>query len=98
MTMSSPVPILTERQKLVYDFILKYFRKHHVPPTFREICSEVGIESPNGASGHIRALAKKGFIGERILPGQGKSVARGIYVKVVPGEDCPMCGEFVESE
>jgi repressor LexA len=53
---------LTERQRLVLDFISDSIRKRGYPPTLREIGSHFGIRSTNGVNDHLRALEKKGFL------------------------------------
>lgn len=54
----SDVPTLTPRQREVLDFIAS----KPVPPTVREIAARFGLNSPNGAMAHIRALERKGLL------------------------------------
>ena len=53
---------LTERQRLVLDFITTFAKEHGYPPTIREIGAGLGIRSTNGVSDHIEALGRKGFL------------------------------------
>ncbi len=53
---------LTERQRLVFQFILSHIREHSNPPTIREIAAEFNFKSPNGVVGHLKALERKGLI------------------------------------
>ncbi|MDI6828409.1 MAG: transcriptional repressor LexA [Armatimonadota bacterium] len=53
---------LTERQKLVLNFLAQYIRKHGYPPSIREIGAGVGIKSLRGVTIHLDALEKKGYI------------------------------------
>jgi repressor LexA len=53
---------LTERQKLVLDFIGNSIEQRGYPPTLREIGQHLGIRSTNGVNDHLKALEKKGFL------------------------------------
>jgi SOS-response transcriptional repressor LexA len=53
---------LTDRQREVLLFVLASICERQRPPTYREICAELGIGSTNGATYHLTALARKGFI------------------------------------
>lgn len=53
---------LTERQKLVLDFIGSSIEQRGYPPTLREIGQHLGIRSTNGVNDHLKALEKKGFL------------------------------------
>lgn len=53
---------LTERQNLVFQFILSHIREHSNPPTIREIADGMNFKSPNGVVGHLKAIERKGLI------------------------------------
>ena len=53
---------LTQRQRLVYEFIRERILHRGYGPTVREIGDQFGISSPNGVMCHLRALEKKGLI------------------------------------
>lgn len=53
---------LTDRQKLILDFIAASIRERGYPPTLREIGKHMGIKSTNGVSDHLRALKRKGYL------------------------------------
>jgi repressor LexA len=53
---------LTEKQRLIYDFIAKFIDEKGYPPTVRDIGEHFKIESPNGVMCHLTALVKKGVI------------------------------------
>ena len=53
---------LTDRQRVILDFISQYIRDHGYPPTLREIGSQFTIKSTNGVNDHLRALEKKGYL------------------------------------
>ena len=52
---------LTENQKGVLRFIIKYMKENNYPPTLREIGDEFGY-FPKGVFDYLWALRKKGFI------------------------------------
>jgi repressor LexA len=74
------VPALTDRQKAIYDFLLKSIRERGFAPSIHEIGKQFKIASTNGVSDHLKALEKKGYIrrvGKRaieVLNALGKSV------------------------
>lgn len=53
---------LTERQNLVFQFILSHIDEHGNPPTIREIAGGMNFKSPNGVVGHLKAMERKGLI------------------------------------
>lgn len=53
---------LTDRQREVYECIRRSIKNYGYGPTVREIGDSVGINSPNGVVGHLKALVKKGLI------------------------------------
>jgi SOS-response transcriptional repressor LexA len=46
-------PVLTERQRQIFDFLMSYVERHGYPPTVREIGEAVGLASPSTV--HARA-------------------------------------------
>jgi repressor LexA len=74
------LPALTDRQKAIYDFLLKTIREKGFAPSIPEIGRQFKIASTNGVSDHLKALEKKGYIrrvGKRaieVLNVLGKSV------------------------
>jgi len=57
--MASP---LTDRQKAIYEFLLKTIREKGFAPSIPEIGQRFKIASTNGVSDHLKALEKKGYI------------------------------------
>ena len=74
------LPTLTDRQKAIYDFLLKTIREKGFAPSIPEIGRQFKIASTNGVSDHLKALEKKGYIrrvGKRaieVVNALGKSV------------------------
>lgn len=62
MQIPDPRQPLTERQKMVLDFIQSSIENHGYPPTLREIGNFMGIRSTNGVNDHLRALERKGYL------------------------------------
>ena len=52
------LPTLTDRQKAIYDFLLKTIREKGFAPSIPEIGKQFKIASTNGVSDHLKALAK----------------------------------------
>jgi repressor LexA len=53
---------LTQRQKMVLEFIQNTISSDGYPPTLREIGNFMGIRSTNGVNDHLRALERKGYL------------------------------------
>jgi len=53
---------LTQKQKLVLDFLKSEIRQNGYPPTVREICDAVGLSSTSTVHAHLETLERKGFI------------------------------------
>ena len=56
------LPVLTDRQKAIYDFLLNSIRERGFAPSIPEIGRQFKIASTNGVSDHLKALEKKGYI------------------------------------
>ena len=50
------------RQKKIYLFIRQFINENGYPPTIRDICSSVGLNSTSTVHGHLNRLEKKGLI------------------------------------
>lgn len=77
---------LTDRQRQVLDYILKYRRANGCSPSIPEIQRHFDLRSPNGVAGHLNALEAKGVIrradrGSRQIdiPGEVFEEVAGIY-------------------
>src|SRR3954468_753867 len=71
----TPDTDLTPRQTEILRLIQRSIQETGMPPTRKEIASELGFRSANAAEDHLRALARKGVIS--LLPG----ASRGIQLK-----------------
>lgn len=81
---------LTDRQRLVWQFWRDYQAAHRgVPPTVREAMESLEIDSPNGVTGHVGYLLKKGAM-VRVLK---RNESRGIVAVNGDSGCCPTCGQ-----
>ncbi len=62
---------LTEKQRQILEFILKFIEERGAPPTLREITERFEMSSPASAQGHLEALEKKGYIRRRGFSARG---------------------------
>jgi repressor LexA len=53
---------LTQRQKQIYDFLVRTIREKGYAPSIHEIGARFKIASTNGVSDHLKALERKGQI------------------------------------
>ncbi len=60
--MRLPVDELTDRQKVILQFIVRESEDRGFPPTIREIGEEMDIKSTNGVNDHLKALERKGYL------------------------------------
>ena len=72
---------LTNRQQEILDFIEESINTRGYPPTFREICNQFGMRSPNGARVNLLALEKKGYILKRPKLSRGIELVHFAAVK-----------------
>jgi repressor LexA len=54
--------MLTDRQREIWDFLVRYVESHGYPPTVREIGQEVGLASPSTVHAHLANLERAGLL------------------------------------
>jgi repressor LexA len=54
--------MLTQRQREIYEFVVRYADEHGYPPTVREIGEEVGLASPSTVHAHLANLERAGYL------------------------------------
>ena len=54
--------MLTQRQREIYEFVVRYAAEHGYPPTVREIGEEVGLASPSTVHAHLANLERAGYL------------------------------------
>ena len=60
--MSDELDNLTERQRRVFAYMVKYFIKHHRLPPMQKIADRFKWSSTNAASDHVKTLERKGYL------------------------------------
>lgn len=53
---------ITIKQKLFYDYILRYYKQNGILPSRTNIQTYFGYKSPNSISQHMDALVRKGWL------------------------------------
>ena len=78
-TPDEPNPTLTDRQAIIFNFMLRFYGEHHYSPTVRDVMADSGINSPNGVMCHFKTLEKKGLIR------RDRMLARGVtFLRMTP--------------
>jgi len=54
--------MLTDRQREIWEFLVRYVEAHGYPPTVREIGEEVGLASPSTVHAHLANLERAGML------------------------------------
>lgn len=63
---------LTDREREVYKFIVRYLVKHEYSPKLREIGKEFSISSKGVVHRYLKGLERKGFI--TIVPNRSRGI------------------------
>ena len=63
---------LTDRQRLVLNFVEEFCRRQGYPPTVREVAAHFGVQ-PRAAADHLAALKRKGYLHRE--PGRSRGLA-----------------------
>lgn len=53
---------MTEKQKMVYDFIQTFMKMKGFPPSYSEIAQGLGMRSKSNIHRHIHSLREKGLL------------------------------------
>jgi repressor LexA len=54
--------MLTDRQREIWEFLVRYVEAHGYPPTVREIGEDVGLASPSTVHAHLANLERAGML------------------------------------
>lgn len=65
---ATSLPPLTPRQQQVLDIVTASLRHTSVFPSLRDIARQLGVKSPSGVAGHLKALASKGYLARTQAP------------------------------
>ncbi|NOY90265.1 MAG: transcriptional repressor LexA [Deltaproteobacteria bacterium] len=69
---------LTDRQRVVLEFIHHSMDEFGYPPTLREIGGHLGIRSTNGVNDHLRALERKGYLTRECMKSRTLRLVRDV--------------------
>src|SRR5262252_168854 len=86
---------LTDKQKEVLDFILRWGNEHGYPPSLREIGTHFKIRSTNGVNDHLKALERKGYLKRDALKSRAirpVSGSLGPMAKLTEMNEVPLVG------
>lgn len=62
MIEASSQPVLSDREKRVFDALRDYIAEHKRPPSMRELSALTGLASTSSVLNQLRNLADKGYI------------------------------------
>jgi repressor LexA len=62
MTTTAALQPLTPKQREVFDWIVDFYKRERIPPTFREIQSAFRFLSTNAVTCHLLPMVKKGWL------------------------------------
>ena len=86
---------LTEKQRMIFNFINHCIRERGFPPTVSEIQAEFSFRSPTGVFKHLRAIERKGYI--RIHPQMARGIELLVKEEPLESETCislPLVGRI----
>ena len=89
-------PVLTDRQRQIFDFLTKYVDGHGYPPTVREIGEAVGLASPSTVHAHLANLERAGLLRRDPTKPRAIELRREPKAAPVPATDVhklPLVGE-----
>ncbi|MFZ5979253.1 MAG: transcriptional repressor LexA [Candidatus Zixiibacteriota bacterium] len=73
---------LTEKQRLILEYIERQILQKGHSPTVREIGAKFGITSTNGVRTHLIALIKKGYIKKENFISRGLELVKSVAVNI----------------
>ena len=84
---------LTERQKVILEFIAEYQQRHGISPTHREIRDEFGYSSFGTVYKHLKLLQEKGYLHRDWNQKRGLELVRAVPgVQISTGAEVPFLG------
>jgi repressor LexA len=96
--------MLTQRQREIYDFVVRYTEEQGYPPTVREIGEAVGLASPSTVHAHLANLERAGMLKRDptkpralVLTGRARGAASSAAAIVTPEERAarlPLVGQI----
>ena len=83
--------MLTFKQKKLLDFLIDYYNKNHVYPTFHEMRDFLQIKSKSGIHKLLSSLEEKGFVNR--LPHKARALSINTNVNEIE-KDLPFLGRI----
>ena len=83
--------MLTLKQKKLLDFLIDYYNKNHVYPTFDEMRDFLQIKSKSGIHKLLSSLEEKGFVNR--LPHKARALSINTNVNEIE-KDLPFLGRI----
>lgn len=80
----------TPRQAELLEFMLKYQRKHGMPPTMREMLAGIGGNSTNLLPPMLQSPVEKGLVLR-----SGFQTSRCFRAVTITPKKCPHCGKEI---
>jgi repressor LexA len=85
---------LTDRQRLVLNFVEEFCRRQGYPPTVREVAAHFGVQ-PRAAADHLAALKRKGHLHREPGRSRGLSLVSRLEEQVV---EVPILGRIAAGQ
>lgn len=75
---------LSDKQRSVYEFLVRQMQSGGIPPTVREICNATGIRSTSTVHGILNALEELGYISRDSRYSRAIRIDTGYDASMVP--------------
>lgn len=88
---------LTDKQQMIYDFVKNEIKCNGYPPSVREICDAVGLNSTSTVHAHLESLQRKGWI--KRIPAKNRSIEilePGFYAAQRSFAPVPIVESFID--
>jgi len=85
---------LTDRQRLVLNFVEEFCRRQGYPPTVRAVAAHFGVQ-PRAAADHLAALKRKGYLHREPGRSRGLSLVSRLEDQVV---EVPILGRIAAGQ
>ena len=73
------MPVNIDKQNQILSFIEQQIEEKGFPPTVREICEAVGLNSPSTVHGYLKRLEKNGLLTKTRGSSRGLKLTGGLH-------------------
>lgn len=88
---------VSDKQKMILDFLDKEIQEKGYPPSVREICQAVGLKSTSTVHGYLQRLEKKGLIKKDATKTRALKVLNGgDSIRKTQSSPANICREYVD--